>query len=117
MAIKKYKYGRIPGGKPSKMEDNPSAQKHYAHLIKMGYETEDDFPMAVSMDNYREVYPNPKNRKSLRARDFDDANYPEEAIKEWKMRKYLNAGEIPPTELRKHKKSKPKVKKCSCKKK
>jgi hypothetical protein len=106
----------IPGGKPSKMEDNPFAQKRYAQLIRDGIESEDDFPMAVSMDNYREVYPNPKNRKPLRERKYGESPNVDEDIVEWKLRKYLNEGTIPPQKLRKKStKSKPKKRKiCTC---
>jgi len=109
----------FPGGPVSPISENQRAQEHYARLIRDGVEDERDFPGAVSMDNYRDVYPNPKNRTPLRRRKFGDEGNVDADIYAWNLR---NRPEE--MELRKKCKTKAKpkraakkkvVKKCKCK--
>ena len=99
----KKKFGWLPGGPVTPLEENPRAQAHYRRLIAAGVEDINDYPFLMDGSI------NPKNRTPLRQRRFGDEGNIDDDIQAWKLRNQ-------PEELRKKCKAKPKQKRISKKK-
>ena len=136
MAIIKRR-GRIPGGKPTPLRNNPSAVKHYKRLVDAGIKDPsilqgmDDREIDDMISQANAIYPmeeyKSRRRVPLRERKFQYINSTydgvrgnpyrdllDQEINDWELRESIRHNT-----LRKKitKKPKPKRKTCSCKKK